>query len=116
MWKRDQLTQQEGMDQLECHFGCLSYPSKKERVGWKLGKDQLTQKEGIGYIECHFWVFLLTLLTVNLGLVSVKYKNPYYTYITVTKSRHFIIGSKCFHKRCFLFTVGNIYPENSSYN
>jgi hypothetical protein len=36
-----------GMVQVECHFGCLSKPSKKERVGWKLGKDQLTQKEGI---------------------------------------------------------------------
>jgi hypothetical protein len=37
--------------------------------------------------------------TVNLSLVSIKYKNLVLTYILFLENKYLIIGSKCFHKR-----------------
>ncbi len=43
--------------------------------------------------------------TVNLDLVSIKYVNTYWTFITVPR-KNMILGSKCFHKRFYFFVVG----------
>jgi hypothetical protein len=40
-------------------------------------------------------------------------QNPYWTNITL-ENKTLILIHESFQKRCLLFTVGNVYPENSS--
>ncbi len=44
-------------------------------------------------------------------MFSIKYKNPDWTKVPV--ARKFGLGSKWFPKNILLFTVGNIYSENT---
>jgi hypothetical protein len=46
-------------------------------------------------------------------MFSIKYKNPWWTKVVVAIKKEFGLGSKWFPKNILLFTVGNIYTENT---
>ncbi len=74
----------------------ISFDSKKVK---KLTRHKKTYQVSTIYMS---EVRTIKSCTFNLGLASFKYKNPYWTYITV---EHLIIGIKCFHKRFKLFII-----------
>jgi hypothetical protein len=55
--------------------------------------------------ELYCTTYNRTFYTVNLCLVSIKYKNPYWTYILVLENTESIYfrGSECFYKQILTF-------------